>query len=167
MWWAIFRAFTAAAQPMKPIERALDRGVERERRDELLVETRRREARAGRHDEVGERGAAVLQIKGRDGAPGKVERAGLEARHAGGGAGEAPARIEALAVGRRVEPIPGREMGIAVLDAGAPRHAGEEAPGALVRQHAAHESDEGLVHVVGRDGGSDAVDVGEGHGVPG
>jgi hypothetical protein len=50
-----------------------------------------------------------------------------------------------------------------MLDSRPLRHAGEQAPRALVGQHPVREIDEGAVHVVVGDRRTDTVDMGEGH----
>ena len=69
---------------------ALDRGVEPEPLNELLVEPRCREPGAGRDDQMRDIGPLIVNSKRVDAAQRQLHRLGLEAPHAGGGAGEIP-----------------------------------------------------------------------------
>ena len=85
----------------EPHHGALDGRVEAQALHDLLVEPRRGEAGAGGHDHMGDGREVLSQVEGLDGLLREVDRMGLEALHAGPGAGELPGLEEALLVGRQ------------------------------------------------------------------
>lgn len=147
---------------------ALDGGAEAEVVDDFEVEAGGVEAGAGGDDDVRD-GVAFLGGDGEAIEGAASERGGglLVDFHAVGGGRKAAALVEFAAVeGGGVVGVGGveREDGVAVIDAGAGGDAAEEQGGALVFDELCAEVDEGLVDVMGGDGGADAIEIGRGAG---
>ena len=142
---------------------ALDRRVEPEPLNELLVEPRCREPSAGCDDQMRDIGSLIVDSQRLDAAQCQLHRVGLEALHAGSGAGKVPRAIEAVAVGGDRRRFVGLEDGISVFDFGALDHAPEHKLRFFLGQDLIGEADEAIMHVAIRNRGSNPIDVGDRH----
>ena len=112
--------------------------------------------------EVGDARPFLLQPQRQAGGLGQRRRLGLVAGHAGAGAGEAFQPVEV--VGGAAAILARLQHRIAAGDVGSLGQAGEGALGAGVADLPAGEDPEGVMHLVPRQSGGDAVDMGLGHG---
>ena len=131
--------------------------------DQLEIEPRRREAGAAGDQQMRDARALGAELQALDRGLRQLGRVPLETAHAGGGVGKLIAPVEAVGVDvgtvrRRMR----AEKRIAVLDAGTIRHALKQRGVAVVAELRLREAAEGLVNIVRRHGGGDAVDIGGG-----